>query len=675
MNSSLRHPLISLFCLTASVSYGQLYFVNGASLLPGQPFAPGSIAAVFGDNLCEQTAAGDWGGRNSLPFVLGGCSLTVAGNPAQLQYVSPGQINFIVPRSTPPGTCDVLLHNGARVFNGSLLAGPAGPGVFALNGLGMGEGAMLHGTLWSLPPFSVTTDGATTPVAIYLTGLDLSTKPAVTIGGIAVEITWWGEVPGYPGLQQININLPPALAGVGRVPAVVTSAGQAGNVTYITILPTAEMMNGAPGWGPGMVLRENMPRSHEMASLAFNAANNTAIVSDENDDAVRIISLASASTVATVTLPAQSIAGGVAVDSQGRYAAVALTARASIALIDLASNQVAAVIGTGYYPTHVAFSGSALLVTNGASATVSVIDVPSRIVTRTVDVGLGPSGIAVWGNTAVVANIQAGSLSLIDLTSFSSSTVALPAGSKPHEVAISAAGVAVITNPLQNAVLLFNLANRTIGSIDLGATNAKGAAAVATNGNFAYVTDQTTASVSAIDLNAGQVVKTFAVDPGPRSLAVDSARNRLLVLAQGTGTLDVVDLASYTIITRIDAGAGERQGAWALPSILSVTPATAGVGSTFTLTLAGSNLEGIQGIQFHYANGSAGTMGSGMGMGYQDQNIQVSNLQVNEAGTQVRATIRITPDATVGARQLRLETSWGEVMSPGFRSLFTVTAP
>ncbi len=36
------------------------------------------------------------------------------------------------------------------------------------------------------------------------------------------------------------------------------------------------------------------------------------------------------------------------------------------------------------------------------------------------------------------------------------------------------------------------------------------------------------------------------------ALAVDPAANQLLVLAEGTGTLDVVDLASYGIVLRID---------------------------------------------------------------------------------------------------------------------------
>ncbi len=303
------------------------------------------------------------------------------------------------------------------------------------------------------------------------------------------------------------------------------------------------------------------------------------------------------------------------------------------------------------------------------------MDVPSRIVTHTVQVGAGPSGIAVWGDTAVVANLQAGSLSIVNLTDFTASTVPLSPGSRPHEVAISAAGQAVLTNPMSNGVLLYNLATKAVTSIDLGASNRLGPGAVVTNGSFAYVANQMTGSITVLDLTAGAVTKTFPVDPGPRSLALDAAKNHLLVLAEGTGTVDVVDLSTFAILTRLNAGEGDRQGTWAMPWITSMSPGSAAVGSTFTLTLVGSNLQQVHDVEFHLAGGAGGgMMGGDMGMGSKDDNIRVSAVQSNTAGTELRATVQILPAAAPGARQVRLETSWGEVMGLMFNSLFTVTA-
>ncbi len=640
---------------------------------------------MFGQNLCGQTAAGNWIAPGQLPSTLAGCSVTVNGIPAMMHYVSPGQVNFIVPQNVAPGAAAVTLTNGSMLQTGSMMIAPGAPGVFAFNGMGMGAGAMLHGITFNAGAFSTTTNGQTTPVAIYLTGLDLTTKPSVSIGGMPADVTWFGNAPGFVGLQQININLPANAAGAGRVPVTVTSAGQTSNVTYMTVLPTSAMMQGMPGWGAGMMIPENAPRGRELSYLAVNPANNTALVADANDDAVRVISLDSNTTAATITLPEGSGANAIAVNDAGTLAAVALAAKASVALIDLAQNKAVAVIGTGNYPSHVAFAGASLLVANGASGTVSVVDTTARTIAQTVAVGFGPSGIAVAGNVAVVANTQAGSLSLINLTSYGVTNVPLPPGSRPHEVAIAPAlNKAIITTPMSNAFLILDLATQAVTSVPTDFWNAMGPGAVVASGTLAFIANQMTASVTVVDVPAGKVLKTFSVDPGPRALAVNPAKNQLLVLAEGTGTLDLVDLNTYTIAARLNAADTERQGAWALPLISSLAPNAAAAGSApFTLTITGTNFQAVKALEFELMGMLSGGAGGGMmsgggmmgsGMGAEDTNIKVSNVQVNSTGTQITATIQVLSGAVAGSRLLRLETDQGEVMAPMFNSLFTVTA-
>jgi len=188
---------------------GQVTVTNGASFDPSQPKAPGSFATAFGSSLCPTTVAGNWIAPGQLPTNLGGCTLMVNGTLAMMQYASPSQINFIIPPGMVAGQASVTIGNGAQGATGSMMVGPSGPGMFAVNGMGMGEGAMLHGTMWSQGPFSTTTNGQTTPISIFLTGLDLSTKPTVVIGGIPAEVTFFGNAPGYAGLQQINIKYAP----------------------------------------------------------------------------------------------------------------------------------------------------------------------------------------------------------------------------------------------------------------------------------------------------------------------------------------------------------------------------------------------------------------------------------------------------------------------------------
>ena len=611
------------------------------------------------------------------PTMLGGCSLTVNGTAAMLQFATSGQVNFVVPQNMGPGTGAVAINNGTQMLTGSMMIGPAGPGVFSLDGMGMGNGAMLLSTTWQMGPFSATTNAQPTPVSIFMTGLDLSVtvKPVVTVAGTPVDVTFYGNAPGYPGLQQINMTLPPTMAGVGRVPVMVTSNGQSSNVTFMSVLPTTAMMQGMPGWGSGMMVGEDMPRGAEMSSVAVNPANNTALVTDEARDALRVISLSTKTTLATIALPGGSQAGSVVVNSTGTLAAVALTEKGSIALIDLAQNQVTSVIGTGYYACRLAFAGSNLLVTNAVSGTVAVIDTNARQVARTVNVGFGPGGIAAAGNVAVVANMQGGSISIINLTDYSVTNVSLPAGSRPNEVAISSTvNKALITNPMWNNAFILSLDTRQVKTVDLAPFSGMGPGGVVTNGTLAFVADQMAATVAVVDLTAGSVVKTFPVDPGPRSLAVNAAMNQLVVLCQGTGTLDLVDLAAYTVTDRINATSGSTSGTWTLPAITSITPNTAKIGSSFTLTISGSNLQGITDVEFR-ASGSGmggGMMGGGMAAG-DDSNIKVTNINVNTAGTQVTASVQILSTATAGTRQIRLGTTHGDMMGAINSTLFAVT--
>ena len=88
--------------------------------------------------------------------------------------------------------------------------------------------------------------------------------------------------------------------------------------------------------------------------------------------------------------------------------------------------------------------------------------------------------------------------------------------------------------------------------------------------------------MAVVDLDAGSFVRTFPVDPGPRSLALNAARNQLLVLSQSTGTLDLVDLGTYTVSDRINATNGTTNGGWNLQVITSITPNDAKIGSSFT---------------------------------------------------------------------------------------------
>jgi hypothetical protein len=122
----------------------------------------------------------------------------------------------------PDGT--VLLSGGWVFFGGTLASAQIyhpgvlvpGPQLFALaDGV---QGAIQHaGTVRIASASDPAVAGEY--LSIYLTGLTNGSviPPRVAIGGRLAEITFFGNVPGYPGLNVVNVRMP---SGVAPGPAV-----------------------------------------------------------------------------------------------------------------------------------------------------------------------------------------------------------------------------------------------------------------------------------------------------------------------------------------------------------------------------------------------------------------------------------------------------------------------
>jgi uncharacterized protein (TIGR03437 family) len=105
--------------LNDSAGREQPAFVSAADLTP--ILAPGSIGAIFGTTLASETAAVNT--DSTRPKTLGGVTVHVHDgdgftNDAQLLYVSPGQINFVMPAGPPgsgtaPGYATITADNGS----------------------------------------------------------------------------------------------------------------------------------------------------------------------------------------------------------------------------------------------------------------------------------------------------------------------------------------------------------------------------------------------------------------------------------------------------------------------------------------------------------------------------------------------------------------------------------
>jgi uncharacterized protein (TIGR03437 family) len=79
-----------------------------------------------------------------------------------------------------------------------------------------------------------------TPVYVSLFGTGIRNRSSlenvkVSIGGVNVPVLYAGAQETYPGLDQVNIQLPTQLRGKGEADLLLTVDGQAANSVRITI--------------------------------------------------------------------------------------------------------------------------------------------------------------------------------------------------------------------------------------------------------------------------------------------------------------------------------------------------------------------------------------------------------------------------------------------------------
>jgi uncharacterized protein (TIGR03437 family) len=209
--------------------------------------APNGSATLFGQNLSSTTASGS---GNPLPTSLGGVTVTIGGSLAGLSYVSPGQINLVLPSGVAVGTATVnVFNNGNLVGTGTAAVQTVAPGLYAANGSGSGlasanwqrynsAGTLLDSENVSVPiNFGAPTDQVY--LILYGTGFrHVSSLAAVSVnvGGTAGQLTYAGAQGTYDGLDQSNVLLPHSLAGRGSGVAVtLTADGRTSNTVTINI--------------------------------------------------------------------------------------------------------------------------------------------------------------------------------------------------------------------------------------------------------------------------------------------------------------------------------------------------------------------------------------------------------------------------------------------------------
>ena len=235
--------------------------VSAASFAADAALAPESIAAAFSLNLATSTTVAT---TVPLPTELDGAQLIVLDSlgterRGQLFFISPGQINYVIPQGTASGPATAIVRRtGADIAQGTVPIEPVAPGIFSANANGLGVAAAV--LFWrkangeeSFEPvaqFNQTTNrfeavpidlGAETDqVFLILFGTGFRNRSSLlattcTIGGINAEVIFAGSQGDFAGLDQTNIRIPRSLLGRGNVDLIFKADNKTANPVTITV--------------------------------------------------------------------------------------------------------------------------------------------------------------------------------------------------------------------------------------------------------------------------------------------------------------------------------------------------------------------------------------------------------------------------------------------------------
>jgi uncharacterized protein (TIGR03437 family) len=248
--------------------YPGLVVVNGANFLAGRALAPGAIASICaGDSsTCTDSSSTQFGTGSTVngvipwPTTLGNIQVLVDGVAAPLYYVGPYQINFLMPMAPnkTSGTSDVLViqqPSGQILGDGTVSMASASPGIFMRDFSGTQRRAIVQNID---KDGSVTLNDTSAPasrgsiIVIWATGqgyipnappdgsvpsgaLSTPALPRVIIGSQFTDsvtllpgdptdgqFVKYSGLSGFPGLWQINVQIPMSVVPGTTVPIAVT---------------------------------------------------------------------------------------------------------------------------------------------------------------------------------------------------------------------------------------------------------------------------------------------------------------------------------------------------------------------------------------------------------------------------------------------------------------------
>jgi len=219
------------------------------------------IASGFGSGLATATQVAT---ATPLPTLLAGTTVKVrdsAGTErdAPLFFVSPTQINYLIPTGTPNGVATISVNSGDGVVSvATARVSSVAPGLFTADASGQGVAAAValrikadgtqtfepisrfdpaQGQLVAIPiDLGLETDQVF--LILYGTGIRFRSSLAAVsakIGGMDGQVTFAGAQNDFVGLDQLNVRLPRGLMGRSAVDVILTVDGKAANTVRVSV--------------------------------------------------------------------------------------------------------------------------------------------------------------------------------------------------------------------------------------------------------------------------------------------------------------------------------------------------------------------------------------------------------------------------------------------------------
>jgi len=201
--------------------------------------APDELVSAYGGDLA--TSIGSAQSAN-LPTTLAGTSATLVDSsnksyPVPLFYVSPHQVNYLVPSAAQPGAAVLTFTSADGTKTDGVVLIAVDPGLYTADASGKGAPAafaVCAGTCAGWPkangqfvqdllqPIGIGPSD-TVVLELFGTGLRHASAVTATVNGQSVPVEYAGAQSQFTGEDQINVQLPPNLAGSGMVNLVLTA--------------------------------------------------------------------------------------------------------------------------------------------------------------------------------------------------------------------------------------------------------------------------------------------------------------------------------------------------------------------------------------------------------------------------------------------------------------------